>query len=232
MLRQTLQWALIALLTTQAWAVPIFVTPDGSTFTGSDVLPLGPGDAAFGDSTLQQITNSSAFSSLTGPTLLTGIRFINSESTPLTTVTGGTISVGTTSVSPGAISSTLSSNLSGPLTLVASDYALTALTGAFDIQILFDTPYLYDPAAGNLILQFFTPGTYAIRVGNRINSPVTSGAYNANSNTAQSGVARVIQYAFETDSGAPELDSARALPAFLCVGLLCLAASRRRVPVF
>ncbi len=232
MLRQTLKWALAALLAGQVWAAPIFVTPDGSTPDGTDLLPLGPAELSFGDSTFQQITNSSAFSTLGGPAVLTGIRFINGNAAALTPILGGTISMGTTSVSAATMSGTLSSNATGPLTLVASDYALTALAGTFDIQILFDTPYLYDPGAGNLILQFFTPGTYGIRVGSILGSSVTSGAFTSATSTdvGQTGFARLIEYTFA--GPVPELDSSRAVPAFLCLGLLCLAATRRRVPVF
>ena len=220
-------------LTGAALAVPISITPDGvGGQAAGDVLPFGPSGFNFGDTTFQQITNASAFAALGGPMLLTSIDFSLNGGTPPAFYTGATIHAGVTPVASGSLTTNLSSNAPNPLTLVASSYAFTAVADIFDLRIVFDTPFLYNPADGNLILQYFSPASGNIRVVWSAGSSVTSGVFNsANSGSfLQSGIARVMQYNFidaPPSADAPELDATQSLPAFLFIAGLCASGRRR-----
>lgn len=66
-------------LSGSALAVPISIAPDGLTYNGTNFLPFGPASTfgPSGDSTIQQLVNSSAFSSVTSPMLLTSLDFMS-----------------------------------------------------------------------------------------------------------------------------------------------------------
>ena len=115
----------------------------------------------------QQIYASSEFGALAGPRLITEIRFrpgIGSILQGPYSISFADIEVNlsTTTVSPAAPSSTFADNVgvdqtnvySGPLTLS------TAYTGPpvgpldFDVVIPLQTPFLYDPSQGNLLLEW------------------------------------------------------------------------------
>lgn len=147
---------------------------------------------------------------------------------------GATLSIGVTPVTTSGISHILPDNAPGGLTLVASDYTLV-LSGpvgsdTYDVSLQLDTPFLYNPADGNLILQFFTPASYGMAVRSFFGSSV-SGSATSRANygdNADPEFARMIQYNFvDAAVGVPELNTVHSLPAFTFVGMLCLAGRRR-----
>ncbi len=116
-----------------------------------------------GGMTYEQVFAASQFSSLSGPTLLTGIDFRNGDfvNEPFSaTISNIVLTLSTVSIAPDGLSSNFASNIGanntsvfdGSLTLSSTDAAGPGNTYAFDIDIVFQTPFLYDPAAGNLLL--------------------------------------------------------------------------------
>ena len=117
---------------------------------------------------------------------------------------------------------------------MAANFTLV-LTGtlganAYDGHLAFDTPFLYDPADGNLLLEFFTPSTFGMGVRSNSASTTSGSAFDsAVIGAAETpGFARNIQYNFVDPAGVPELNAAHCIPAFTFMGLLCLAGRRRR----
>jgi hypothetical protein len=112
----------------------------------------------------QQVFASSQFSAFGGgPQLITemdlrnGI-FLNQAFTA--TIPSINISLSTTALPPDGLSSTFANNTgtgttlvySGPLTLSSTNAAGPGGTHVFDVAIHFQTPFLYDPTQGNLLL--------------------------------------------------------------------------------
>jgi hypothetical protein len=158
----------------------------GPAFAGTVTAPGGAGDAqgpaplryyGSGGSQVQQIYDSSFFS---GPTQISAISF---RATPgaapsfffSNTVTASdlTVALSNTGVSANENSglqpsTTFASNeganlttvFSGPITLS------TAATGVgaqpFDYTVNFTTPFIYDPKAGNLLVDFLVPSTATV----------------------------------------------------------------------
>lgn len=107
----------------------------------------------------QQVYAASQFSALSGPTLLTQIALRPSQfahSAFTTTISDIQINLSTTSTAPDALSSTFASNTGADDTVVYARGSLTLSSsntlGLFDTIINFTTPFLYNPAAGNLLL--------------------------------------------------------------------------------
>lgn len=110
---------------------------------------------------LQQVFAASQFSALGGPRLITGMAFRPDAGEPAFTEINPDvqISLSTTSKSPDGLSTTLSENagaddtvvFSGSLTLSSASSGPLGGPNAFDIIINFTNPFLYDPAAGNLL---------------------------------------------------------------------------------
>ncbi len=111
----------------------------------------------------QQVFDSSEFSTLSGPSLLTQIAFRpdSSDGSAFSSLLASIqINFSTTAGSPDALSSTFATNVgsddmvvfNGPLALSSADIAGPGGTRAFDIIINLTTPFLYDPAAGDLLL--------------------------------------------------------------------------------
>lgn len=107
----------------------------------------------------QQVYAASQFSTLSGPEYITQIALRPSQSVRqafTTTLSDIQINFSTVSLAPDALSATFANNVGsndtvayarGPLTLSSS-----GTLGVFDTIITFTTPFLYDPAAGNLLL--------------------------------------------------------------------------------
>jgi hypothetical protein len=116
-----------------------------------------------GGMTYEQVFAASQFSSLSGPTLLTemdlrnGI-FVNEAFS--STISNIQIALSTVSLAPDGLSANFASNLganntqvfNGSLTLSSTNALGPGNTHAFDIDIVFQNPFLYNPAAGNLLL--------------------------------------------------------------------------------
>lgn len=92
--------------------------------------------------------------------MLTGINLIVRSGSFPATVSGGIIRVGATSANRSTISSTLSNN--GTLTQVAANYSPVFQAGLFNYAITFDTPFSYNPAAGNLLIEIFQPNSIGV----------------------------------------------------------------------
>jgi len=150
-------------------------------YAGTIIAPGGAGDAqsptplnyyGSGGSQTEQIYSASFFS---GPTTITGVSFraypgaapgfFTSNSV---TVSDLMVSLATTAASPNensgaAPSTTFAANLGAGATTVYSGAATltTAATGVgpqpFDYTVNFSTPFVYDPALGNLVLDFLIP---------------------------------------------------------------------------
>jgi len=127
------------------------------------------------DARYQTVYAASQFSALTGPTLLTQIAFrpsIGAGTSPQTqTIADIQFDLSTTSAAPDALSSTFASNVGADnLSVFRGAFDIsTANTGPaagprdFDIVLTFTTPFLYDPGAGNLLLdirKFSTEQTF------------------------------------------------------------------------
>lgn len=122
----------------------------------------------------QQVFAGSQFGALGGPELITQIAFRRDEmrtTLPFThAFSNVVVALSTTASAPGALAADFAANQGADLTVVHSG-ALTLASASsggagpqpFDIVIDLATPFLYDPAAGNLLLdwQNFGGETYA-----------------------------------------------------------------------
>jgi hypothetical protein len=130
----------------------------------------------------------------------------------------------TTSRSVAGLSTTFAENLGADNTLVFSGTLIWATanlpgpgnTRQFDIVFPFTTPFLYDPAAGNLLLDLqFTANGEAIRFDAVSGNSTVNKIYNVGSSTARTGsfeAANVIQFTFEP----PPLVTIRASQVEVC----------------
>lgn len=220
-------------LSGMALAVPVTVVPD-PLGPVPDGAPFNPALSGNTTSVLQQVTLSSAFGSL-GPAFLTGLdfRYANGNNAPFV-MTGATISASVTPVTPAGLSLTQAANLGpGGLSLVASNYTLQAAAGLFNLHVQLDTPFFYNPASGNLLLQFDTPGNSGPSVAANSASPVAGSVWVVSPlSLGNTGVyptfADTIQYQFDT-LDTPELDprTASGCALFAAVALLLLKERRK-----
>jgi hypothetical protein len=132
-----------------AEASPI-VIGSGSSLNG---FPFGgvPGPGAYSGE-YQQIYLSTAFSGLES------IDQVAFESAALGTLSDTfTLGLGTTSASPSDPGTSYAANKRPDFTQVFSGTVVTTLMGgtAFDLIINLNTPFLYDPSQGNLLLDVF-----------------------------------------------------------------------------
>jgi len=124
-------------------------------------FPFNVGDFGFTTQRYQQVYASSQFSSITSPTFITAITFRpdgDSGNSFSQTITNIQINLSTTSAGVGSLSFTFADNVGGNDAVVHSG-ALSissSFTGGnprdFDIVINLQTPFLYDPSAGNLLM--------------------------------------------------------------------------------
>jgi len=125
----------------------------------------------------QQVYAASEFSALTGPELITQITFRpdGPAGGPFTqTISNVQVSLSTTSAAPNGLDTTFANNpgpdntvtYSGPITISSADAPGPGNTRAFDVAINLQTPFLYDPANGNLLLDVLNsdPGNHIIGV--------------------------------------------------------------------
>ena len=129
-------------------------TTDGNFNHGGGPVPVR----------LMQIYDASQFASLSQPVLITKFSYrpdsIPGPSGPL--AFNVQVFASTTSQSVAGLSSTFAENIgadntlvfSGTETLVTANLPGPGNTRQFDIEWPFTTPFLYDPAAGNLVLDF------------------------------------------------------------------------------
>jgi len=129
----------------------------------------------------QQVYAASQFSSITSPTLISAISFRpdgdfgTSFSSTLSSIQ---INLSTTVAAPDGLSTTFASNIGGNDTQVYSGSLTLSSTNTggpprnFDIVITLQTPFLYDPSVGNLLMDVrnFGAGTTT-----QFDAEVTSG---------------------------------------------------------
>lgn len=125
----------------------------------------------------QQVYSASDFSPLTNPELITQIA-VRPDSTSggsfSQSISDLSISLSTTSAAPDALNSIFANNIgidvmqvfSGGITLNSSNSAGAGSTRAFDVVIPLQTAFLYDPTAGNLLLDITNsdPGNNVIGI--------------------------------------------------------------------
>jgi hypothetical protein len=167
----TIALVLLALSTTPAHAQQT-VAPNSLAGVEGDVLNRLP-FAANGGVRYQQVYNASQFSSLSGPGQITQIAFRpDAQFGDAFTLNGldVTIQLSTTAASADGLSLTFASNQGADVTTVYSSAlslssAATGPAGGpkdFDLIINLTTPFTYNPAAGNLLLDIrnASPGNY------------------------------------------------------------------------
>ena len=109
----------------------------------------------------QQVYTHSAFG---GPATITGLEFFNTSlnsNTPSLNTGTFTISLSTTAASPSTLSSTFAANLGANNTQVFSGSLAQPWAFGDILKIQFATPFLYTPAAGNLLLDVNVSGASA-----------------------------------------------------------------------
>lgn len=184
---------------------------DGNTFV---TAPTG------GPTSLRemQVFDASQFGALSGPSFLTGIAYrpdrIAGPSGPRSVTLR--IYASTTSRSVAGLSTTFDQNIGADNTLVFSgtlDWTTGNLPGPgntrqFDVLFPFTTPFLYDPAAGNLLLEMRLSGNgQAIRADTVTGNELTRKLVNTSSSNATIGSfgnpAQVVQFTFEPPPPVP-----------------------------
>jgi hypothetical protein len=153
--------AILALGAVQAWA-NVIVPAAQTSVEGNSNNGFPFNIAAFGLSSqrYQQVYGSSEFS---GPFLITDIEFRpdgDFGAAFSSTLSSIQIDLSTTTAAVDGLSATFATNVglndtmvySGPLSLSSSDTGPAGGPKTFDIVIVLQTPFLYDPALGNLLL--------------------------------------------------------------------------------
>lgn len=178
-----IRWNVLASLLTAAAVVTAnvqaatIVAPNSSTNTSGNAQ--GPAPLRYfgtGGSRVQQVYDGSTFSSISGPVTITAISF-----RPFTTpsafagdtvnLSDSLIRLSTTQQSgegPNQLGTTFADNVGSDAQTVYSG-ALTLTTSAagsapypFDYTINLQTPFTYDPAQGNLLLDVLVPSTASV----------------------------------------------------------------------
>jgi hypothetical protein len=195
-------------------------TIDGNS---SIVAPAGPGSGI----RYMQIFDASQFGSLSGPSLLTQVALRpDTTSSPLGRRTFTyRVYASTTSRSVAGLSTTFADNLGTNNTLVfngtftqrSENLPGPGDTRQFDILYPFTTPFLYDPSAGNLLLDYqFDAATNEGAEWDAVTeNPTTRGIIGVGSPNARTGqvvAANVTQFTF----AAPALATIRASQVEVC----------------
>jgi hypothetical protein len=177
-----------------------------------------------GDGRYEQVFSSTLFSS---PVSILSFAFSPADS--------GTFSANialrltTTSTAVGALSSSLDSNFVTPLTTVFSDasFSQSVTGGSESFSLVFDfsaTPFFYDPAAGNLLLDILISPGVDNDLSRSGTGAISSRAYDDSGfGSGSDGVALRTEIGY-----APAAVPEPASLAWLAPGLLLLAAIRRR----
>jgi len=131
--------------------VTVGLPADSST---GNAYPFG----SFYSGQYQQVYTASAFS---GPITISDLEFFNTQSdSGATSMTSGnwTISLSTTSADWNTLSSTYSSNIGGDNTQVFSGNLTQPWAFGDTLQISLSTPFAYNPANGNLLMDVMVSG--------------------------------------------------------------------------
>ena len=155
----------------------VFVSPGSvATVEGNGRLNSAPFNNV---SRYQQIYAASEFTPLHGPRLITQIAFRvdATQAAPFThTFTNIQFNLSTTPTPVSGLSPTFASNVgpddtvvySGPLTFTTANAIVWGNAKAFDLVVNLTTPFVYDPSAGNLLLDIrnFSTGSSGFFDGN------------------------------------------------------------------
>jgi len=141
-------------------AVPSFAIAQSVVIGGTDAnncypftCPSGGGITRY-----QQVYDAAAFGALAGPSWLTSVTFFPDNQLPAIEFANATFDVyfSTTSAGVGSLSTTLGDNVGTPDTYFATPAASFSISGG--MFTLSGVPYLYDPGAGNLLMDVFVSG--------------------------------------------------------------------------
>jgi hypothetical protein len=145
----------------------VLVAPGGLASTEGDsnnAYPFNIGAIGITSQRYQQIYNSSLFSILpSGGVLITGIAFrvSNNSGDPFSAALPDIqLDLSTTSANENSLSTTFASNVGANDTVVYARGSMqlsgtdnnTSIPNPFDVVIQLTTPFIYNPAAGNLLL--------------------------------------------------------------------------------
>jgi hypothetical protein len=154
----------------------------------NNAFPFNIGSFEIASMRYQQIYGASAFSSLTAPEFITSISFRLSDFNPQAfsaTLPSIQIDLSTTSRAVDGLSSTYASNVGSNDTVVFNQgpLSLSSAGGSspapFDITIVLQHPFLYDPSQGNLLLDVrnFGGGTSAFFDAQNVSGDATARVY-------------------------------------------------------
>lgn len=165
-----------------SFSAQTFVTP--SRYEGREA----PGESsAWPDAgfSAQRIDSSSNFAGLPeGGAMLTGVSFRPSAGVPTgteTTLNPFVVSIAVTDVEPAMMSDTFAENYAGSPTEVFNDVwtatAASSLGGPrpFEYRVPFETPFFYNPAEGNLLINWRFGNPIGTRLGNTAGLDLTGG---------------------------------------------------------
>jgi hypothetical protein len=222
------------------------VVPGGQSAAEGNTNNAFPFDIAGAANSMryQQVYGSGAFGTPSVPLLITQIAFrpdTGDSGAPFaSTLANVRINLSTTSRAVDDLSTTFANNVgtnnltvfSGPLSLSSNDTPAAGGSRAFDIIINLATPFLYDPAAGNLLLDVFNFAggqTTAFDAQNTVGDAVSRvynnlGGVNATTGTTDS-TGLVTRFAVAV---VPESSTlALALPALAMAGAVIIKRRKK-----
>jgi hypothetical protein len=254
----TISFAAAVGLAAPASADLLTVVPNGFENMGGRLQ--GPAPLRFknitgtGGSRTQQVYESQLFSNFDAPRAITGIDLRTFPGIAPSVFFGNSVSVSDivirlSTTQRGDEGNTLSANFAdniGADDTVVYSGALTLTTAAngnlpvspFDYSIVFQTPFIYDPNDGNLLLDFNIPSNATLTTAgfgfltfdtvNALNDGVYS-VFNGNNGDATSGNPGTSGAILRVHSEAAAVPEPGTLALFAS-GLLAVAATRRKKP--
>ncbi len=209
---------------------------------GNNAFPFNIGGFGISSMRYQQVYAASDFSSLLVPQLITQIAFRPDASFGAaftSTLSDIQINLSTTTAAPDGLSSTFSNNVGlndtivynrGPLALSSANTGPAGGPKDFDILINLNTPFLYNPSAGNLLLDVRNFGggrTTTFDAENTTGdsvSRVRSSDVNSTTADANNSIGLVTRFTTQEVVPAPEPGTM----SLMLIGLASLGATTRK----